>query len=86
MVIIFIQILIQSSIAITICVYIFTTHLLSHSLMIIIFIAKLSPVEASMKLSWLYSQLYPARPPTRESTLLPEFSIDLKSKVASLNG
>ena len=28
-------------------------------------IAKLSPVEASMKLSWLYSQLYPARQPAR---------------------
>ena len=28
-------------------------------------LAKLSPVEASMKLSWLYSQLYPARPPAR---------------------
>ena len=42
MVIIFIHTLIQSSIAITICDYILTTHSVSHSLMIIIFIQILS--------------------------------------------
>jgi len=47
--------------------------------------AKLSPVEASMKLSWPFPQLYPARPPGRQPVkVLSSLNLALTSKAKLL--